>query len=94
MRDGADDVAFLDGSEIAEANLAGKTTPGPRVAFVSTAAMVRGPSSAKSLADLAGKAICFYQGSNAHRNLEAWMGALKLDFVRRGDMEYGELYDA
>ena len=93
-RTGADDLSFLDGSEILEQKLAGKTTPGPPVVFVSTAAMVREDSPAKSLADLAGKTVCFYQGSNAHRNLEAWMAAHKLDFVRMGYMEYGELYDA
>ena len=94
VRQGADDLSFLDGSEIVEQKLAGKTTPGPPVVFVSTAAMVRENSPANSLADLAGKAVCFYQGSNAHRNLEAWMAAHKLDFVRMGYMEYGELYDA
>ncbi len=94
VRGGADDLSFLDGSEILEQKLAGKTTPGPPVVFVSTAAMVREHSPAKSLADLAGKSVCFYQGSNAHRNLEAWMAAHKLDFIRMGYMEYGELYDA
>ena len=94
VRQGADDLSFLDGSEIVEQKLAGKTTPGPPVVFLSTAAMVRENSPANSLADLAGRAVCFYQGSNAHRNLEAWMAARKLDFVRMGYMEYGELYDA
>ena len=94
VRQGADDISFLDGSEILEQKLAGKTAPGPPVVFVSTAAMVRESSPAKTLADLAGRTICFYQGSNAHRNLEAWMAAHKLDFVRMGYMEYGELYDA
>ncbi len=93
-RSGADDLSFLDGSEILEQKLAGKTTPGPPVVLVSTAAMVRDRSPATSLADLAGKTVCFYQGSNAHRNLEAWMAAHKLDFVRMGYMEYDELYDA
>ncbi len=93
-RDGADDLFFLDGSEIIEQNLAGETTPGPPVVFVSTAAMVPENSPIKSLADLGGKGVCFYQGSNAHRNLEAWMAAHRLDFVRMGYMEYVELYDA
>jgi general L-amino acid transport system substrate-binding protein len=93
-RGGADDLSFLDGSEIIEQKLAAKTTPGPPVVFVSTAAMVREHSPAKSLADLAGTTVCFYQGSNAHRNLEGWMAAHKLDFVRMAYMEYGELYDA
>jgi general L-amino acid transport system substrate-binding protein len=94
VRDGADDLFFLDGSEILDQNLAGRTVPGPPVVFVSTAAMVPADSAVKSLADLAGKSVCFYQGSNAHRNFEAWMAARRLDFLRMGYMEYGELYDA
>ena len=93
VRDGADDLSFLDGSEILGQGLAGATIPGPPVVFVSTAAMVHGDSTVESLADLAGKTICFYQGSNAHRNLEAWMVAHRLDFLRIGLKEYGELYD-
>jgi general L-amino acid transport system substrate-binding protein len=93
-RGGADDLFFLDGAEILDQNLAGRTIPGPPVVFVSTAAMVPADSTVKSLADLAGKSICFYQGSNAHRNLEAFMAAHRLDFLRMGYMEYGELYDA
>ena len=93
VRDGTDDLSFLDGSEILGQGLAGRTTLGPPVVFVSTAAMVPGDSAVRSLADLAGKTICFYQGSNAHRNLEAWMAAHRLDFRRMGLMEYGELYD-
>ncbi len=94
VREGADDLSFLDGAEILDQDLAGKTTPGPPVVFVSTAAMVPGPSAVKSLADLKGKSVCFYQGSNAHRTLEAFMAAHRLDFLRMGFMEYGELYDA
>jgi general L-amino acid transport system substrate-binding protein len=93
VRDGTDDLSFLDGSEILDHGLAGRTTLGPPIVFVSTAAMVPGDSTVRSLADLAGKTICFYQGSNAHQNLEAWMAAHHLDFRRVGLMEYGELYD-
>ena len=69
-------------------------TLGPAVYFVSTAAMVHGRAPIRRLGDLAGKSICFYQGSSAHRHLESWMAAHHLDFVRMGYMEYGELYDA
>ena len=48
---------------------------------------------AHALADLAGKTICFYQGANSHRALEAWMAARKLDFLRMPYTEWGELYD-
>jgi general L-amino acid transport system substrate-binding protein len=92
--DGSDDLAFLDGAELLDQGLAGKIILGRPVVFVSTAVMVPGDSSVRRLDDLAGKSICFYQGSNAHRNLEAWMAAHRLDFLRRGFMEYVELYDA
>jgi general L-amino acid transport system substrate-binding protein len=92
--DSADDLFFLDGSEIADHRLAGAVTLGPAVYFVSTAAMVHGDAAIQQLSDLAGKSICFYQGDNAHLNLEASMAARRLDFVRMGYMEYGELHDA
>ena len=94
VTEGADDLFFLDGSDIADHRLAGAATLGPAVYFVSTAAMVHGPTPIQRLSDLAGKSICFYQGDNAHLNLEATMAARGLDFVRMGYMEYGELHDA
>jgi general L-amino acid transport system substrate-binding protein len=94
VADGADDLFFLDGSDIVDHRLAGAVTLGPAVYFVSTAAMVHGPAPIQQLSDLAGKSICFYQGDNAHLNLEALMVARRLDFVRMGYMEYGELHDA
>jgi general L-amino acid transport system substrate-binding protein len=94
VRESADDLAFLDGSEILDQRLAGRIMPGPPVVFVSTGAMVPETSPIESLGDLAEKSVCFYQGSNAHRNLEAAMAARRLDFVRKGFTEYGELYDA
>jgi general L-amino acid transport system substrate-binding protein len=90
----ADDVFFLDGSDIADHRLAGVAALGPAVYFVSTAAMVHGDSAVRQLSDLRGKSICFYQGDNAHLNLEAAMAARRLDFVRMGYVEYGELHDA
>ena len=94
VTDGADDLFFLDGSDIADHRLAGAVTLGPAVYFVSTAAMVHGPTPIQQLSDLGGKSICFYQGDNAHLNLEASMAVRRLDFVRMGYMEYGELHDA
>ena len=74
--------------------LAGVVALGPAVYFVSTAAMVHGDATIQRVEDLAGKSICFYQGDNAHLDLEAAMAARRLDFVRMGYMEYGELRDA
>jgi general L-amino acid transport system substrate-binding protein len=94
VRTGADDLYFLDGSEILDHGLAGKATPGPAVYFLSTSAMVPGDSAIRRLNDLAGKSICFIQGANAHRNLEGWMAAHGLDFTRMGYTEAEELDDA
>ena len=94
MRDGRDDLAFLDGSEILDQRLAGKTILGPAVAFVSTSVRVPEDSAARSLADLAGKSVCFDQGSAAHRSLEAYMTARRLDFTRMPYTETGEMDDA
>jgi general L-amino acid transport system substrate-binding protein len=93
VADSADDLFFLDGSDIADHRLAGVVTLGPAVYFVSTAAMVHGDAPIRQLSDLEAKSICFYQGDNAHLNLEASMAARRLDFVRIGYMEYGELHD-
>ncbi len=92
-REGEDDLSFLSGSDIFGHGLAGAVTLGPPAVFVSTGVMVPGASPAQKLADLQGLSICFYQGTNAHRDLEAWMAAHKLDFARMGYMEYVELYD-
>jgi general L-amino acid transport system substrate-binding protein len=94
VENGADDLSFLDGSEIIDHSLAGKVTLGPAVYFVSTAAMVNGRAPIERLSDLAGKSVCFYQGSSAHRHLEGWMAAHNLGFIRMPYTEYGELYDA
>jgi general L-amino acid transport system substrate-binding protein len=94
VTDGADDLFFLDGSDIAYHRLAGAVTLGPAIYFVTTAAMVHGLAPIQQLSDLAAKSICFYQGDNAHLNLEASMAVRRLDFVRMGYMEYGELHDA
>src|ERR1700742_1669782 len=49
VANGADDLFFLDGSEIADHRLAGVATLGPAVCFVSTAAMVHGDASIHDL---------------------------------------------
>lgn len=94
IRTGADDLYFLDGAEIIDHNLAGKATPGPAVYFLSTSVMVPRDAPIRQLSDLAGKSICFRQGANAHRNLEAWMSAHRINFVRMGYTESEELDDA
>jgi len=89
-----DDVSFLSASEILDENLAGKIVPGPPAFFEQTAVMVPDANPARDLAGLAGQSICFSQGSGAHRDLEAWSAASKVDFDRRGYQEDVELHDA
>jgi general L-amino acid transport system substrate-binding protein len=93
VRDGSDDVFFLDASEIVEEHLAGLVVPGPAVFYQTTAVMVAQSSPAQHVSDLAGQPICFSQGSNAHRHLEAWFAAHHLEFVRMAYQEDVELYD-
>jgi general L-amino acid transport system substrate-binding protein len=93
VRDGSDDVFFLDTSEIIEQHLAGIVVPGPAVFIQTTAVMVAEASLAQHVQDLAGQPICFLQGTNAHRHLEAWFAAHNLEFVRMAYQEEVELYD-
>ena len=93
-REGAVDVSFLSGSEIVEAGLADRVVPGPAIYFASTAVMVAGASPVRHVGDLAGKTICFPQGANSHRHLEAWFAQAKLDFTRMGYQEDVEMFDA
>jgi len=92
--DGADDLSFLDGSDIADHRLAARISLGPAVYFVSTTAMVHGDSDVRTLSDLAGKSICFYQGSTAQMDLEGFMAGRGLNFARMAYTEQGELDDA
>ncbi len=92
-RAGSDDLMFLSGAEVLARGLADKVVLGPPVYFIATAAMTPEASPVKALADLAGKTVCFYQGANSHRALEAWMTAHKLDFTPMGYTEWGELHD-
>jgi general L-amino acid transport system substrate-binding protein len=94
VRDGTDDLFFLTGSQIVDQRLAGKVVPGPAVFYQTTAVMVAESSPARRLADLAGQPICFAQGSNAQRHLEAWFAAHALPFMRMGYQEDVEMDDA
>jgi general L-amino acid transport system substrate-binding protein len=93
VRGGELDVSFVSGSEILDGGFAGKIIPGPTIFFESTGVMVADASPAQHLADLEGQSICFSQGANAHRHLEAWFAAHQLDFTRMGYQEDVELFD-
>jgi general L-amino acid transport system substrate-binding protein len=94
VRKGEDDVFFLSGSEILGEKLEAQLLPGPAVFYETTAVMVPDGSGVRKLEDLAQHAICFEQGSNAHRHLEAWFEAHRLDFQRMGYQETEEMRDA
>ncbi len=95
VRDGGDDVFFLDGSDIlGPQHLAPALLPGPPVFFEQSAVMVRDTSPVRHVADLAGQPICFSQGTDASRHLEAWFSAHQLAFTRMGYQEDVELLDA
>jgi general L-amino acid transport system substrate-binding protein len=93
-RSGDEDVSFVSGSEIIGEKLAGAVLPGPVIFYETTGVMVPQASPVRSLADLAGRPICFEQGSNAHRHLEAWFEAHRLSFQRMGYQEVEEMRDA
>ncbi|MBW4591872.1 MAG: hypothetical protein KME46_02830 [Brasilonema angustatum HA4187-MV1] len=93
VRNHQDDVYFLTGSEINEQKLAGKVVPGPTVFVESHAVMVASTSAAHHVGDLAGDSICFMIGSSVDRSLEAYFGALRRNWFRRGFSEDGEMID-
>lgn len=93
VRNGTDDIFFLDGSDIIDQKLADKLLPGPPVFYERTAVMVSDTSPVQHVGELAGKAICVSQGSNGHRHLEAWFAAHHLDFQRMAYQEDLELLD-
>jgi general L-amino acid transport system substrate-binding protein len=94
VRNGADDVFFLDATAVAAQHLAGKLVPGPTVYIETISVMVKDADPAQHVADLAGKPICFMLGDAAQRNLEAWFAARSLPFMRMGYQEEGEMTDA
>jgi general L-amino acid transport system substrate-binding protein len=93
VRAGADDVSFLTGAEIIDHGLSGKLIPGPTVFNETTAIMVPQNSPVQHVAELAGKPICYFLGSNAQRHLAAWFDTRHLDFVHMGFQEAVEMND-
>ncbi len=92
VADGAD-LMFLTGREMVENRLTGALIPGPPIFIETTAAMVRADAPYKSLADLAGKPVCFSQGGRAQFHLRQWFEAHSLKLVPIGFQEDEELSD-
>ena len=94
VRDGADDLFFLSGTEIVEEGLAPSVLQGPIAFIEALALMVPESSAASRLEDLAGAAICFMVGSGAQRALEAAADRQHVSFARLGFQESVEMLDA
>ncbi len=93
LREHGDDVAFLTAREMIDNGLVGKRLPGPTVFVESDAVMVPEDSPAKSLADLAGKPICYALLQHAQDHLTGWFATHHLDFIRMGFQEDVEMND-
>lgn len=94
VRNGADDLFFLSGTEIVEEGLAPSVLQGPAVFIEALALMVPEASAARRLEDLAGASLCFMVGSGAQRALEAAAERQHVGFARLGFQESVEMLDA
>jgi general L-amino acid transport system substrate-binding protein len=94
VRDQADDVYFLTGSEVNREKLAGEVLPLATVFVESQSVMVPTTSSAQHLRDLSGKTICFLIGSSAERSLEDHFQTAKQRWFPVPFSEDGEMHDA
>ena len=89
VRQGADDVAFLTADEVVAHGLAAAVIPGPTV-FVAELTVLAQPG----VDALAGRTVCFMNGSPAQQALEAWAAHTATSILRSGYQEDGELHDA
>lgn len=94
VRDRQDDVVFLTPAEAIGQGVAGALVPGPAVFAETTAVMVKDASPTRGLADLAAQGICFLQGEDAQRHLDAWADAHAFGFARMAFQEDLEMWDA
>lgn len=93
VRQGADQLSFLTFTEMAAQNLTDKVLPGPTVFIESHDLMVEANSPVLTPADLAGKGICFMNGSPANESVDAFFEDRHIPIVRHGYQEDGEMYD-
>jgi general L-amino acid transport system substrate-binding protein len=94
LRNGADEVGFLTGGEIAEQELGASVVPGPTIAISPVAVMVPEVSPVRRVAELSGQTVCVMIGSAPQRALEAAAGALHLSIARLAFEEDVEMLDA
>ncbi len=89
IRRGEDDVSFLTADAVQEHDLAASLIPGPTV-FVAELSALAQPG----VTGLAGRTVCFMNGSPAHQALEAWAAHGGTAIIRSGYQEDGEMHDA
>ena len=86
---GEDEVSFLTADTVQAHDLAASVIPGPTV-FVAELSTMAQPD----VSSLAGRTVCFINGSPAHRALEAWAARTGAAISRSGYQEDGEMHDA
>ena len=89
VRRSQDDVSFLTADVVQEQALAAGLVPGPTV-FVAEQSALAQPG----VTSLAGRTVCFINGSPAHQALEAWAAHTATPIIRSGYQEDGEMHDA
>jgi general L-amino acid transport system substrate-binding protein len=94
VRQGADEIAFLSGGEIAEQGVAPFIIPGLTVLISVVGVMVPDTSPVRQLADLEGQTVCLMIGSRAQRALESAAATQHFALSRLGFEEDVELLDA
>jgi len=92
---GADDVAFLTGTEIQASRVSGRIVPGPAIFIESHALMVPAAAREQHVAEIPRNAgICFMSGSPLERSLPAFFDALGKRWRPVPFSEDGEMLDA
>jgi general L-amino acid transport system substrate-binding protein len=94
VRQGADELSFLSGNEIAAHALTGAILPGPVAVIDGIGIMVPESSPVHSMADLNGRTVCLMIASGAQRVLERLVATLHLDIGRIAFQEDSEMLDA
>lgn len=94
IRSGADDVAFLTGSELFANELFSAVLPGPAVFQETTQLMVWDSSDVHHVADLGGTMVCAEPGTGAERALQGYAAAHGWKVNFSGWMELEEMMDA
>ena len=94
VRTGADQISFSTLAEMTDHKVTDKLLPGPPVFVETHDLLVADASPARQATDLAQKSICFINESTPNSSLDAFFETRKIDIVRFGFREDGEMYDA